>query len=62
MPSTIPVTLNSMNYGSVVFVAFLLFAGFYYVVRGRHHYTGPPTADEPVEEVVRRRSSFNKVS
>jgi hypothetical protein len=36
MPSALPVTLNTMNYASVVFVAGVTFAGVWYAVRGAY--------------------------
>ncbi|KAK6084314.1 amino acid permease [Seiridium cupressi] len=43
MPSYIPVEAATMNYASVVFVAFTLISFGWYVAWGRKHYTGPPT-------------------
>jgi len=54
MPAALPVTLNNMNYASVVFVAGVTFAGVWYAVRGRKTYQGPPL---PVDAGMRRRSS-----
>lgn len=55
MPAALPVTLENMNYASVVFVAGVAFAGLWYAIRGRKTYQGPPV---PIEnEVSRRRSS-----
>jgi len=42
MPTAIPVTPISMNYASVVFVFFAAVSVFWYVVRGRKTFTGPP--------------------
>ncbi|KAJ3568098.1 hypothetical protein NP233_g5935 [Leucocoprinus birnbaumii] len=42
MPAVVPVTSSSMNYASVVFVGFALFSGVWYVIDGKHHYSGPP--------------------
>ncbi|KAI2629303.1 amino acid transporter [Hypomontagnella submonticulosa] len=44
MPTVIPVVdPSTMNYASVVFVAFTLISIGWYIVWGRKHYTGPPT-------------------
>ncbi|EIW76916.1 amino acid transporter [Coniophora puteana RWD-64-598 SS2] len=45
MPAVIPVTQSSMNYASVVFVGFGLFSAVWYMIDGRHHYTGPPVPE-----------------
>lgn len=42
MPTSIPVTPVSMNYASVVFVFFAAVSVFWYIVRGRKSFTGPP--------------------
>ncbi|KAG7087807.1 hypothetical protein E1B28_013748 [Marasmius oreades] len=42
MPPVVPVTPVTMNYASVVFVGFGVFSGVWYMISGRHHYTGPP--------------------
>lgn len=42
MPIAIPVTPISMNYASVVFIFFAAISVFWYVVRGRKTFTGPP--------------------
>jgi amino acid transporter len=41
MPTSIPVTTNSMNYASVVFVGFVSISGVWYGVWGRKNYIGP---------------------
>ncbi|PFH50108.1 hypothetical protein AMATHDRAFT_145964 [Amanita thiersii Skay4041] len=46
MPAVVPVTKTSMNYASVVFVGFALISAVWYVIDGRHHYTGPPVPPE----------------
>ncbi|KAI0174286.1 amino acid/polyamine transporter I [Pestalotiopsis sp. NC0098] len=43
MPSIIPVEAATMNYASVVFVAFTSISIIWYVVWGRKNYSGPPT-------------------
>lgn len=53
MPAALPVTLDNMNYASVVFVAGVFFSGAWYAFRGRKTYQGPPA---PVD-TDRRRSS-----
>ena len=40
-PLARPVTAASMNWSSVMFVGTILFAFVWYVVRGRHEYSGP---------------------
>lgn len=40
-PRTLPVTLQNMNWSSLVFCSITLFAAVYYFVRGRHQYAGP---------------------
>ncbi|KAL0952631.1 hypothetical protein HGRIS_006879 [Hohenbuehelia grisea] len=47
MPAVIPVTKTSMNYASAVFVGFGVISAVWYMISGRHHYTGPPM---PVSE------------
>lgn len=42
MPTAIPVTPVTMNYASVVFMGFASISVFWYVVRGRKNFTGPP--------------------
>lgn len=42
MPTAIPVTPTSMNYASAVFVFFAAVSVFWYVVRGRKSFSGPP--------------------
>lgn len=42
MPAVIPVDTTTMNYASVVFVAFILLAVGWYIVWGSKHYVGPP--------------------
>ncbi|KAK7991809.1 amino acid permease [Apiospora saccharicola] len=43
MPSSIPVDPATMNYASVVFVAFTIISAVWYVAWGHKHYAGPPT-------------------
>lgn len=47
-----PVTAETMNYASVVFVGGTSASLIWYFVWGRKHYQGPPTQDD----VLRRRS------
>lgn len=54
MPSALPVAAATMNYASVVFVAFFLVASGWYFVWGRKHYAGPPVQDE---DAIERRLS-----
>jgi amino acid transporter len=56
MPSTIPVTAELMNYGSVVFFAFVVISTVWYFVWGKKNYQGPPTHE--VEEFQTRRASI----
>lgn len=42
MPTTLPVTVVSMNYASVVLVGFGAISLFWYLVYARSHYIGPP--------------------
>jgi hypothetical protein len=50
MPSYLPVTPSTMNYASVVFVAFTLTSAIWYFVWGRKHYAGPPTHEDAILE------------
>ncbi|KAL3424198.1 amino acid permease [Phlyctema vagabunda] len=50
MPSFIPVTADTMNYASVVFVAFSSVAALWYIVWGRKHYAGPPVQEDAAIE------------
>ncbi|GIZ36806.1 hypothetical protein CKM354_000027300 [Cercospora kikuchii] len=52
MPVSLPVTASSMNYASVVFVAFATISLVWYLIHGRKHFTGPPVVadDEPTLE------------
>lgn len=43
MPTTVPVMAATMNYASVVFVAFTLISTLWYFVWGHANYAGPPT-------------------
>lgn len=43
MPTLETVTLQSMNYASVVFVGFVFIAAVWYLVWGYQNYRGPPT-------------------
>ncbi|KAJ7108061.1 amino acid transporter [Mycena crocata] len=51
MPAVLPVTPTTMNYASVVFVAFALMSAVWYLISGRYHYRGPdiPSAPEEVQ-------------
>lgn len=46
MPAVKAVTLDTMNYASVVFVGFVAIAAVWYGVWGYHNYRGPPDAIE----------------
>ena len=54
MPSALPVTVDGMNYASVVFVSGVTFAGVWYAISGRKTYEGPPL---PASYMEARRSS-----
>lgn len=41
LPTSLPLTAETMNYAGPIFLFVLLFAGFDYVVRGRHKFKGP---------------------
>ncbi|KAH8780828.1 amino acid/polyamine transporter I [Diaporthe sp. PMI_573] len=43
MPTTVPVMAATMNYASVVFVAFTMISTIWYFVWGHANYAGPPT-------------------
>ncbi|KAL0574082.1 hypothetical protein V5O48_007867 [Marasmius crinis-equi] len=51
MPPVVPVTKVTMNYASVVFVGFGAISAGWYMLAGRHHYTGPPQPREDRDEV-----------
>ncbi|KAF5375626.1 hypothetical protein D9757_008525 [Collybiopsis confluens] len=42
MPLTTPVSAETMNYASPIFVGFAIISALYYVVRGSRHFKGPP--------------------
>ncbi|KAF2168075.1 hypothetical protein M409DRAFT_65612 [Zasmidium cellare ATCC 36951] len=42
MPVSLPVSASSMNYASVVWMGFAAISLLWYLIRGRHHFTGPP--------------------
>jgi amino acid permease (GABA permease) len=46
MPSFVPVTVTSVNYAPVVFVAAALVSGIWYWVWGHKNYAGPPTHED----------------
>lgn len=48
MPSSIPVTAETVNYAPVVFVGFIVLAMGWYWVWGLKKYVGPPTVDDAV--------------
>lgn len=55
MPSYLPTSPGTMNYGSAVFLGGTLISLIYYWAWGRKNYHGPPAKEE---EVTRRRSSM----
>ncbi|KAJ7123645.1 amino acid transporter [Mycena epipterygia] len=50
MPAVLPVTPITMNYASVVFVAFAVISAVWYLISGRFHYTGPDIPETSREE------------
>lgn len=50
MPTTIPITANSANYASVVFVGFILLATVWYFAWGKTHYQGPPAVNDHLND------------
>lgn len=60
MPTTLPVSPDTMNYASVVFAAFILLATAWYVIWGRTNYEGPPTSEAGAEEAKRRSSVISQ--
>lgn len=42
----VQVTASSMNYASVVWMGFAAISLIWYLVRGRHHFTGPPVVQD----------------
>ncbi|KAJ6578655.1 amino acid transporter [Mycena vulgaris] len=50
MPAVLPVTPTTMNYASVVFVAFGLISAVWYLISGRFHYKGPDVPEDIPEE------------
>jgi hypothetical protein len=53
MPTFLPVTVETMNYASVVFAGFVFIATGWYFIWGKKNYQGPPTAAETVLEARR---------
>ena len=53
MPTFLPVTLETMNYASIVFAGFCAIAIGWYFIWGKKNYQGPPTQAENVMEVRR---------
>ncbi|CAK5270488.1 unnamed protein product [Mycena citricolor] len=49
MPPAVPVTRQSMNYASVVFVGFGTISAVWYLISGRHHYKGPQVPEDSAE-------------
>ncbi|CAK5283999.1 unnamed protein product [Mycena citricolor] len=50
MPPAVPVTRQSMNYASVVFVGFGAISAVWYLISGRHHYKGPQVPEDSAEQ------------
>ncbi|KAL4071524.1 amino acid/polyamine transporter I [Scleroderma yunnanense] len=57
MPAVVPVTRVTMNYASVVFVAFGAISGVWYMIHGRYHYTGPPVPEDTADTQSSESSS-----
>ena len=53
MPTFLPVTLETMNYASVVFAGFVAIATGWYFIWGKKNYQGPPTQSDAVLEARR---------
>ncbi|KAJ4288665.1 hypothetical protein N0V90_011902 [Kalmusia sp. IMI 367209] len=53
MPTFLPVTLQTMNYASVVFAGFFAIATGWYFIWGKKNYQGPPTQAEAVLQARR---------
>lgn len=45
MPTFIPVTLEGMNYASVVFIGIVAISAVWYWVWGYRNYAGPPATE-----------------
>jgi len=54
MPSYLPVTAQTMNYASVVFVGFIAISSAWYFIWGHKNYAGPPTQEDAILEERRR--------
>lgn len=54
MPTAIPVTAQTMNYASVVFMGFFSISAGWYAIYGRKHFKGPAALTQvlPGEEIV----------
>uniref|UniRef100_A0A8H7N8C7 Amino acid permease/ SLC12A domain-containing protein n=1 Tax=Bionectria ochroleuca TaxID=29856 RepID=A0A8H7N8C7_BIOOC len=50
MPAGIPVTAETVNYASVVFVGFIIFATAWYFAWGKTNYGGPPPVNDHLSE------------
>jgi hypothetical protein len=74
LPTTKHLTPSTMNYVSAVFAGFALISIFWYVIRGRENFTGPPVpSDVEVEHdgqvigqlgrtATERENSSNRIS
>lgn len=51
MPTSVPVTADTVNYAPVVFVGFIVLATGWYWVWGLKKYVGPPTVDDAVIDI-----------
>jgi hypothetical protein len=50
MPAGIPVTAETVNYASVAFVGFIIFATAWYFAWGKTNYGGPPPVNDHLSE------------
>lgn len=50
MPSSLPVTAETVNYASAVFVGFVVVASAWYWIWGYKNYAGPPTHEDALLE------------
>lgn len=62
MPSFKEVTVETMNYGSVVFVGFVAISAVWYGIWGYKNYVGPPWEDLVSEPVMSDGDSVQKTA
>jgi len=46
MPTSIPVTADTLNYAFAVFIGAAAISGIWYAIWGYNNYAGPPTQEE----------------